>query len=116
MCWLKLSEAVDRFKRKGLNALLERSLSGDKLTIVVAHRDRLARFSFELIEWLIERNGGKVVVLSKSHLASPADKLTADLLTILAVFAARMHGLRKYRDQIAQDTTLSDSDASEAVS
>ena len=91
-------------------------MSGDKLTIVVAHRDRLARFSFELIEWLIERNGGKVVVLSKSHLASPADKLTADLLTILAVFAARMHGLRKYRDQIAQDTTLSDSDASEAVS
>ena len=116
MCWLKLSEAVDRFKRKGLNALLERSLSGDKLIVVVAHRDRLARFGFELIEWLIQRNGGKVVVLSKSHLTSPADELTADLLAILAVFAARMHGLRKYRDQIAQDTTLSDSDAGEAVS
>ena len=104
------------FKRKGLNALLERSLSGDKLIVVVAHRDRLAQFGFELIEWLIQRNGGKVVVLSKSHLTSPADELTADLLAILAVFAARMHGLRKYRDQIAQDTTLSDSDASEAVS
>ena len=96
------------FKRKGLRTLLERSLEGDKLTIVVAHRDRLARFGFELIEWLIQRNGGQVVVLSKSHLASPADELTQDILAILAVFAARMHGLRKYRDQIAQDQNLSD--------
>jgi len=104
------------FKRKGLNALLERSLSGDKLIVVVAHRDRLARFGFELIEWLIQRNGGKVMVLSKSHFASSTAELSTDLLAILAVFAARMHGLRKYRDQIAQDTAISDSDAGEAVS
>src|SRR5882724_3751026 len=48
------------FKRKGLKAILERSLQGDKLTVVVAHRDRLARFGFDLLEWLIERNGGRV--------------------------------------------------------
>ena len=30
------------FKRKGLQRLLERILRGDKLRIVVAHRDRLA--------------------------------------------------------------------------
>src|SRR5260221_5876012 len=30
------------FNRKGLKALLERSLQGDKLTVMVAHRDRLA--------------------------------------------------------------------------
>ncbi|MHB8628204.1 MAG: IS607 family transposase [Aggregatilineales bacterium] len=97
------------FERKGLNALLERCLQGDKLTVVVAHRDRLARFGFDLIEWLIERNGGQVVVLSKSAHASPPDELLQDLLTILSVFTARMHGLRHYRDEIAQDTTLSDS-------
>lgn len=97
------------FKRKGLQTLLERSLQGDQLTVVVAHRDRLARFGFDLIEWLIQRNGGQVVVLSKSAHTSPADELLQDLLAVLSVFAARMHGLRKYRDQIAQDTTLSDS-------
>lgn len=97
------------FKRKGLLSLLERCLRGDKLTVVVAHRDRLARFGFELIEWLIQQNGGQVVVLSKSHHASPSDELFEDLLAVLSVFAARMHGLRKYRDQIAQDTALSDS-------
>ena len=95
------------FKRRGLKALLERSLRGDKLTVVVAHRDRLARFGFDLIEWLIERNGGQIVVLSKSHHTSPTDELFQDLLAILSSFAARMPGLRKYRDEIAQDKDLS---------
>ena len=95
------------FKRRGLKALLERSLQGDKLTVVVAHRDRLARFGFDLIAWLIERNGGQIVVLSKSHHTSPTDELLQDLLTVLSVFAARMPGLRKYRDEIAQDKDLS---------
>ena len=51
------------FRRKGLVALLERLHSGDKLRIVVAHRDRLARCGFDLIEWLAEQNGGEIVVL-----------------------------------------------------
>ena len=42
------------FRRKGLLSLLERPHRGDKLTIVVAHRDRLARFGFELIQWVAE--------------------------------------------------------------
>ena len=96
------------FKRKGLKALLERCLQGDQLKVVVAHRDRLARFGFDLLEWLIQRNGGAVVVLSKSAHTSPTDELFQDLLAVLSVFAARMHGLRKYRDQIAQDQALSD--------
>ncbi len=101
------------FKRKGLKAILERSLQGHQLKLVVAHRDRLARFGFDLIEWLIERNGGQIVVLSKSHHTSPTDELLQDLLAILSVFTARLHGLRKYRDEIAQDTALSDSGAAD---
>lgn len=37
------------FKRKGLNALLDRLLQGDKLQVVIAHRDRLAQFGIDLI-------------------------------------------------------------------
>lgn len=104
------------FKRKGLKALLERCLQGHKLTIVVAHRDRLARFGFDLIQWLVERNGGQIVVLSKSGHTSPSDELVQDLRAVLDVFAARMPGLRKYRDEIAQDQTLSDSGAADTLS
>jgi predicted site-specific integrase-resolvase len=38
------------FKRKGLTTILERSLSGDVIELVVAHRDRLARFGVDLIK------------------------------------------------------------------
>jgi len=73
----------------------------DKLEIVVAHKDRLARFGFELIEWIIEQNGGKIVVLKQTHL-SPEQELTTDLLSILHVFSCRMHGLRNYKSQVRQ--------------
>jgi predicted site-specific integrase-resolvase len=95
------------FKRRGLKTILERAIGGDKLTVVVAHKDRLARFGFDLIEWIINRNGGEVVVLSRDKF-SPGQELTTDLLTILHVFSCRMHGLRKYSKQIEEDKNLSE--------
>ena len=89
------------YKRKGLKSLLERAMRGDKLEIVVAHKDRLVRFGFELIEWLVQQNGGKIVVLKQTHL-SPEQELTNDLLSILHVFSSRMHGLRNYQSQVRQ--------------
>ena len=89
------------FKRKGLKAILERALRGDKLRVVVAHRDRLARFGYELIKQVIEFNGGQLVVLSENSL-SPESELTKDLLNIIHVFSCRMHGLRNYKNQVNQ--------------
>ena len=94
------------WKRRGLLSILERLHQGDKLQVVVAHRDRLARFGSELIEWLAQQNGGAVVVLDQSD-ASPESELTEDLLAILHTFSCRMHGLRRYRTAIAQDQGLS---------
>lgn len=94
------------FKRKMLRTILDRCLRGDKLTIIVAHRDRLCRFGFELIEYLVNQNGGEIMVLDQSK-ESPESELTSDLLNILAVFSCRMHGLRKYSDRIKKDKNLS---------
>ena len=74
---------------------------------MVAHRDRLARFGFELIQWLVEQNGGSILVLNQPD-ASPESELTEDLLAILHSFSCRMHGLRRYRTAIAEDKALSD--------
>ena len=94
------------WRRKGFISILERLHRGDKLQIVVAHRDRLARFGFELIQWLVEQNGGEVLVLNQPD-ASPESELTEDLLAILHAFSCRMHGLRRYRTAIAEDKGLS---------
>jgi predicted site-specific integrase-resolvase len=90
------------YKRKGLKTLLGRAMRGEQLEIVVAHKDRLARFGFELIEWIIQQSCGRIVVLKQTNL-SPEQELTNDLLSILHVFSCRMHELRNYKKQVRQD-------------
>jgi predicted site-specific integrase-resolvase len=102
------------FKRKGLNSILGRLLRKDKLTVVVAHKDRLARFGTEIIEFLISENGGELMVLDKNEL-SPSQELTQDLLAILTVFSCRMHGLRRYSKQIEEDKNLSNELPEESI-
>lgn len=84
------------FKRKGLLTLLERLLRGDKLKVVVAHRDRLARFGVDAFRFLIEKNGGELMVLDPYVETSKEAELTADLLSILHHFSCRMHGQRSH--------------------
>lgn len=93
------------FKRQGLRSVLDRLLKGDKLTIIVACKDRLCRFGFELIQYLVEQNGGNIVVLEQT-IYCPNAELTQDLLSIIHVFSCRMHGLRKYGKKIKEDTDL----------
>ena len=93
------------YRRKGLASILERLHQGDKLTLVVAYRDRLARFGTELIEQILQQNGGELLVLNQRDL-SPPEELTQDLLAILTVFSARANGLRRYRKEIQEDKNL----------
>lgn len=87
------------FKRKGLRSILERAMRGERLTVVVSYRDRLARFGFELVEWLIVRSGGQVVVLHQLD-TSPTAELVADLMAVVTVFSSRLHGLRSYKNAL----------------
>ena len=87
------------FRRKGLATLLERLHQGEKLHLVVTHQDRLANFGFELIQWMVEQNGGEISVLDDAE-HCPRQELTADLLDILEGFAYRLHALRSHRNAI----------------
>ncbi|HHP7231538.1 MAG TPA: IS607 family transposase [Xenococcaceae cyanobacterium] len=93
------------FKRKGLRSILDRLLRGDKLKIIVACRDRLCRFGFELIQYMVEQNGGEILVLDQT-VHCPETELTTDLLSIIHVFSCRMHGLRKYSKKIKEDKDI----------
>jgi putative resolvase len=94
------------FKRKGLLQILDWAHQGKLQEIVVTYKDRLCRFGFELIEYIIQsQSNAKIVVLSNSR-ASSESELSTDLLSIITVFSARMHGLRKYKKQIQEDKSL----------
>jgi len=92
------------WKRKGLLSILEQSDKGLIEEVVVAHKDRLARFAFELIQWLLEKNGCKLVVLNEP--ISEEEKLTDDILSIIHIFSCRKMGMRKYKkDGKSKDKT-----------
>jgi excisionase family DNA binding protein len=86
------------YKRKGLKTLLGRALRGEQLKIVVAHKDRLVRFGFEFVQYIIEKCGGKIVVLDKSA-GTEEDELVEDLLAIIHVFSCRLYGKRNYKNK-----------------
>jgi excisionase family DNA binding protein len=93
------------FKRKGFISLLERIMSRDIQEVVVSHRDRLCRFGFELFEFIANRFGTNLVVLNDTSL-SPQEEMVRDLISIIHTFSSRIHGFRKYNDQIKKDKDL----------
>jgi len=95
------------YKRKGLHSVLERSMQGEVIELVVAYKDRLARFGVDIVKQILEFNGGKLVVLNEV-LLSPELELTKDLCSIIHVFSCRLHGLRKYKNCIKTDSSISD--------
>lgn len=92
------------FKRKGLLFLLEESIKGNIKEIIVAHKDRICRFGFELLVWLFAYYEVKLTILKQDRI-SRDQELTNDILAILHVFSCRANGKRKYsKEQNAQET------------
>jgi hypothetical protein len=93
------------FKRKKLLALLERVMLGDIERIVIAHKDRLARFGFDLFGWFCQQFNCQILVLNERSL-SPEEEMVEDILAILHCFSSRLYGLRKYKTQVKEDPNL----------
>lgn len=100
------------FKRKGLEAILESADSKSIGTVVVAYKDRLSRFGFDLLERIISKAGGKIVVLHNSQF-SPEQEFTQDIISIITSFSARIHGLGKYKIQIKNDSSISNGETTQ---
>ena len=88
------------FKRKGLATILDASLQGTVGEIIIAHRDRLCRFGFDLIKLIIEKQGGKITVLDDEQNKSSEQELSEDLLSIIHIYSCRQMGKRSYKTKI----------------
>jgi predicted site-specific integrase-resolvase len=90
------------FKRKGLQTILDACLQGTVGELVVAHRDRLCRFGFELIESIVTKAGGKITVLDNDGNKSGEQELAEDLLSIIHVYSCKQMGKRSYSNRAAK--------------
>ena len=84
------------WKRKGLVTLLQGAFQGRLKEVVVAHRDRLTRFGYELLEYIFRYHRVKLVVLDEGGYKSPEQELAEDLLAITHIFSCRQMGKRRY--------------------
>lgn len=87
------------FRRKGLFAVLDRCSAGAVSEVVVAHRDRLARIAFPLLEHFITRAGSVLTVVEDLSCDGCAAELHDDLMAVLTHFTAKHNGRRSYRDK-----------------
>jgi putative resolvase len=97
-----------KFNRPRFLALVDRIVTHQVAMVVIAHKDRLMRFGFDLFAHLCRRHGCELVVMNTETL-SPEQEMVQDLMTITHCFSARLYGLRNYCK--ALDRALKDSQA-----
>lgn len=84
----------------GLNGKRTRLLSilrdSNIRTIVVEHKDRLARFGFEYLEALLSASGRRIIVVDESEMK---DDLVQDMTDVLTSFCARLYGRQSAKNR-----------------
>ena len=85
------------FKRKGLQTILDSCIQGVIGEVVIAHRDRLSRFGFDLVKIIIEKAGGTITILDDEKNKSSEQELAEDLLSIIHIYSYRQMGKRSYK-------------------
>jgi len=84
--------------KRGIKKIINLAIEGKVNELVVAYKDRLTRFGFELIEDLIkEYSNGEIIIENEKDEKEPKEELVEDVLQILNVYTAKMNGLRKYK-------------------
>lgn len=83
--------------RRGLRKIIDMAIEGKVEEVVIVHKDRLCRFGYELIEDLILKySNGKITIINEVENKEPKEELVEDVLQIIAIFVAKINGLRKY--------------------
>ena len=84
--FLEIMDAVERYEVKML---------------IIAHRDRLARFGFEYFRHFLAKHNCELVILNDEKM-SPEQEMVEDLMTIIHCFSSRLYGLRNYRKSLKE--------------
>ena len=100
--WVQEVGGGMNFKRKRFLALIERIQRGEIERVLIAHKDRLVRFGFDLLDHLPHENGCEIIVVNQESL-SPEQEMVEDLRAIVDTFSCCLYGMRRYKKQIKED-------------
>lgn len=97
--WVEDVGSALNYKRKGFNQVLGDIELGQVKRLIIGYEDRFVRFGYDWFEAFCERHGTEIVVTNGESF-SPEQELVKDLLAIVTVFSARLHGLRSHKNAI----------------
>jgi putative resolvase len=90
-----------KLTKRGIKKIIHLAIEGKVEEVVVFHKDRLARFGFDLIEDLIkEYSGGRIFIIEEKENIEPEEELVKDVIQVMNVFTAKMNDLRKYKKKM----------------
>ena len=89
---------VLNLNKRGIKKIIKLGIEGKINELVIAYKDRLTRFGYELIEEIIkEYSKGKIIVINETKKIKPEEELVSDVMALMNVYVAKMNGLRKYK-------------------
>lgn len=97
--WVEDTGSALNYKRKGFNQIIERIELGQVKRLIIGSQDRFVRFGYDWFEQFCERHGTEITVIHGESF-SPEEELVRDLIAIVTVFSARLHGLRSHKNLI----------------
>lgn len=97
--WVEDIGSALNYKRKGFNQVIEQIELGLVKRVVIGYQDRFVRFGYDWFEQFCERHGTAITVMN-GETFSPEEELVRDLIAIVTVFSARLHGLRSHKNLI----------------
>lgn len=93
------------YKRKKWNQLLNMVMQDKINQIFITYQDRFVRFGFDWFDNLCKQHGTQIIVINNPH-TSPNQELVSDLISIIQMFSCRLYGLRKYKNKLKNDDSL----------
>lgn len=83
--------------RRGLKKLLNLAKKGNVKKVIIEYPDRLARFGYQYLKFILEAFGVELIVLHDREKNGHEDlqqELAEDLIAVVSSFAARIYGKR----------------------
>ena len=84
--------------KRGILKIIDWAIEGKINKIVVCYKDRLTRFGYEFIEYIIKKySNGNIEILNKEEDLTDEQEVAMDIIQVLNIYTAEINGKRKYK-------------------
>lgn len=87
------------YNKPGLNKVIDLIERNKVDQIVIAYKDRLLRYGYELLETVCKYHNINIIVVNKTDDKTYEEELVDDVLSIITVYSAKLYGSRSHKNK-----------------